>query len=110
MCVVSGGGGSPLAVGVVASDGKPFGEWKGGDVMRLGRKKAVSGCYKHLLIRGVVPGWFVCLWCGLGVVCPGCVPDAPAEARYHVCREHEASLGTHDLRNRRVWAAEGSAR
>ncbi len=77
-----------------------------GRVARVTRR----GCSgRHLMVRSVAVGLFVCAVCGQVAACPGCV-DAADGMKVHLCAEHAYMAYLDGMASRTVWATEESAR
>ena len=73
----------------------------------MGRRH--TACYKHRMVWASLSGWFVCQYCGLPAVCPGCVVLVPEGASLHLCRSHQ-QLADVIVDRVVVWATEDSLR
>jgi hypothetical protein len=75
--------------------------------MGASRRRRMA-CYKHMMVRASIYGWFVCQSCGLPAGCPGCVERLPGNVAVHCCREH---IGMGEVSGRVVvWATGESSR
>jgi hypothetical protein len=70
----------------------------------------LRGCLgPHAMVAAIAEGWFVCAFCGVVAVCPGCV-EVSEGMRVHLCFEHGYLAGSDGLASRTVWATKESAR
>lgn len=73
------------------------------------RGKRIRVCFQHRMVRASLVGWFVCQFCGIPAVCPGCVVVVPEEVLLHLCRDHQ-HLADVIVRGDVVWAGDESSR